>query len=61
MRVQPAGAGESRRLNLPKAWTDALSLKPGDVVEVLFDDVLVVIPRSGPQAERVRAALAEEA
>jgi hypothetical protein len=59
VRVQPSGAGDSRRLNLPKAWTDALQLKPGDVVDVLFDDVLVVIPHPSPQAGRVRHAMAE--
>lgn len=59
-RIQPGGGPRSRRLNLPRSWTDALGLKPGDSVELAFDDVLLVIPRRSPQADRVRRALAEE-
>lgn len=45
------------RLGLPVVWTRALGLKPGDSVEVLFDDVLLVIPVSSRQADRVRRAM----
>lgn len=48
------------RLTFPAAWARAIGLKPGDLVEVLYDDVLLVIPRPGPQADRVRRAMAEE-
>jgi bifunctional DNA-binding transcriptional regulator/antitoxin component of YhaV-PrlF toxin-antitoxin module len=58
-RIQPGGGPRGRRLNLPKSWTDALGLEPGDTVELAFDDVLLVIPRRSPQSERVRRAMAE--
>ena len=48
------------RMTFPTAWARALGLRPGDSIEVLFDDVLVVIPRPSPQADRVRRAMAEE-
>lgn len=59
VRVQAAGAGSSLRLNLPRAWTDALEIEPGQQVELEFDDVLVVVPRRSPQAERVLRGMAE--
>ena len=59
VRVQAAGVGTARRLNLPKSWTDSLGLQPGQRVDLLFDDVLVVVARPSRQAERVSAALEE--
>ncbi len=47
------------RMTFPAPWARVLGLKPGQTVEVLFDDILVVIPRPGPQADRVRKAMAE--
>jgi bifunctional DNA-binding transcriptional regulator/antitoxin component of YhaV-PrlF toxin-antitoxin module len=48
------------RMTFPTAWARALGVKPGDSLEALYDDVLVVIPRPGRQADRVRRALAED-
>lgn len=59
VKIQAAGIGTSRRVNLPKSWTDALGLEPGNVVDLVFDDVLVVVARPSKQAARVRAALEE--
>jgi bifunctional DNA-binding transcriptional regulator/antitoxin component of YhaV-PrlF toxin-antitoxin module len=47
-------------MTFPTAWARALGMKPGDTVEVFYDDVLIVIPKPGRQADRVRRALAEE-
>jgi hypothetical protein len=49
--------GGGIRTSVPKLWADALSLKAGDRVDLLFDEVLVVIPRPSKQAERVRRAM----
>ena len=46
-------------LHLPLSWCDGLGLEKGDRVDLVFDDVLVVIPRKTPQADRVRRAMAE--
>jgi bifunctional DNA-binding transcriptional regulator/antitoxin component of YhaV-PrlF toxin-antitoxin module len=47
------------RITLPSAWTRAMHLRAGDQLEILYDDVLLAIPRPGPQAKRVREAMAE--
>jgi bifunctional DNA-binding transcriptional regulator/antitoxin component of YhaV-PrlF toxin-antitoxin module len=47
------------RITLPSAWTRAMNLRAGDSIEVQYDDVLLAIPRPGPQAERVRQAMEE--
>jgi bifunctional DNA-binding transcriptional regulator/antitoxin component of YhaV-PrlF toxin-antitoxin module len=47
------------RITLPSAWTKAWNLRAGDRLEVLYDDVLLAIPKAGPQAERMRRAMAE--
>lgn len=62
---QPAKIGEvagsgGKLLHIPKAYIDGNNLHKGDVVELLFDDVLVLIPWPSPQADRVRRAMAEE-
>ncbi|MCI4327125.1 MAG: hypothetical protein L3K16_05775 [Thermoplasmata archaeon] len=59
-RIGGAGKDSSPVLHLPKACCDGLKLGRGDRVDLVFDDVLVVIPRPGRQADRVRQALAEE-
>jgi hypothetical protein len=54
------GSSRARYLVLPRAWCDGAGVSKGCRVEVLYDDVLVVIPKPGRQAERVRRALDEE-
>lgn len=53
------GSDGTVRVGVPKVWSDAMGLKKGDVVEVVFDDILVVIPQMCPQAERVLKAMRE--
>jgi bifunctional DNA-binding transcriptional regulator/antitoxin component of YhaV-PrlF toxin-antitoxin module len=36
--------GGSNSLTLPKNWTEGTSLRPGDVVEVYGNGVLVIVP-----------------
>lgn len=45
------------RIGMPKVWTDAMCLKKGNKVEVVFDEILVVIPKKSAQAERVLKAM----
>lgn len=49
--------GSGARIGIPKIWIDALGLHPGEEVEVVFDEVLLIIPRRTRQAERVRKAM----
>jgi len=58
-RIGSSGSPRSRVLHLPLSWCDGLGLEKGDRVDLVFDDVLVVIPRKTPQADRVRRAMAE--
>ena len=53
------GAKDSLRVNLPRAWVTAIGLRAGDRVRLVFDDVLLIVPHAGPQAERARRALSE--
>ncbi len=36
-------------ITLPSAWTRAMNLRPGDSIEVHYDDVLLAIPRPDPK------------
>ncbi len=47
------------RIGMPKIWTDAMNLKKGTKVDVVFDEILVVVPKKSAQAERVLKAMRE--
>lgn len=50
------------RFGVPKVWSRALDLKSGEPCEVLFDEILIVIParsKGSKQAERVLKAMRE--
>ena len=49
--------GSGARIGLPKLWVDSLGLRPGDEVELVFDEIVLVIPRRSAQANRVRKAM----
>jgi hypothetical protein len=53
-----SGTG-AKLLHIPKAFSEGNELRKGQRVELVFDDVLIVIPRPSPQADRVRRAMAE--
>lgn len=44
-------------LNVPKAYSTGLGLEGGEQVTLLLGEVLVVVPRPSPQADRVRRAM----
>jgi len=58
-RIGSSGKVSARVLHLPLAFCEGVGLAKGQVVEILYGDVLVVIPRPSPHAERVRLAMAE--
>ena len=58
-KVTDVGDGEAFRVTPPKMWADAVGLKGGKKVTMVFDEVLVLIPRRSAQAERVLAAMRE--
>jgi antitoxin component of MazEF toxin-antitoxin module len=58
-RIGEVGSTGAKLLRLPKAWVDGVGIRKGQEVEILFDDVLLVIPKSSAQALRVRRAMEE--
>jgi hypothetical protein len=57
-KVGQVGRG-AKVLHLPKSWVDGVGIRAGQLVELVFDDILVVIPRPSRQADRVRRAMEE--
>ncbi len=51
------GSAHDLRFGVPTLWAQAMGLKPGQRVEVLFDEVLVLVPRKSSQAQRVIKAM----
>ncbi len=57
-RVGANGTSQSRYVVLPRAWCDGTGIGKGSSVELLFDGVLVVVPRGmRAAARRVLATL----
>ncbi|HEV2166516.1 MAG TPA: AbrB/MazE/SpoVT family DNA-binding domain-containing protein [Thermoplasmata archaeon] len=51
------GGTGAKLLHLPKAFAEGNGIRKGQHVELLFGDVLVLIPRESSQADRVRKAM----
>ena len=61
-RRMSGSQADGLHVGLPQIWVRALELMPGDFCEVVFDEILVVIPsrsKDSKQAERVLKAMRE--
>ncbi|HEV2316693.1 MAG TPA: AbrB/MazE/SpoVT family DNA-binding domain-containing protein [Thermoplasmata archaeon] len=56
-RIGEVGGTGAKLLHLPKAFAEGNGIRKGQHVELLFGDVLVLIPRESSQADRVRKAM----
>ena len=51
--------GDSLAVTLPKPYRDYYNIEPGDEVEVLYDSLMLILPRNAKISEKKRQLLEE--